>query len=153
MGVLSIKIQHQGSATRVSLEGEITENADFAPVLQEPGELVFDLADVRRINSCGVREWLNLVNGLKQGGKQFALERCSVSVVSQLNMIANFRGGAPVRSIYVPYFCESCSAPHEVLVAVDAALTSRLQDVASCPNCAKPMQFDDLPESYAALTE
>jgi hypothetical protein len=44
----------------VEFFGEIDENADFAELRRRlKGPVVFHLAEVRRINSCGVREWVN----------------------------------------------------------------------------------------------
>ena len=53
-------------AVRVQLVGEISENCDFAQLLGECGstDVILDLAEVRRINSCGVREWINFVRAL-----------------------------------------------------------------------------------------
>lgn len=152
MNPLSIKLESNGQQTRVSLAGDITEHTDFAPILEQPSpELVFDLAEVRRINSCGVREWITLVNKLNTEGKRFVLERCSIPIVNQLNMIANFRGGAQVSSIFAPYFCASCNKEHLLLVAVGAELDARLRASPPCPTCSAPMTFDDLPEAYTAF--
>jgi hypothetical protein len=99
-----------------------------------------------------VREWVNLVSTLSKQGKAFALERCSVPVVNQLNMISNFRGSGQVLSFYAPYYCEECDAEHPQLLEPSADVASRLeQQEVPCPTCHKPMQFDDLPESYVAF--
>ena len=41
---------------------EVDENADFTELRRSlKGAVVFKLGEVRRINSCGVREWVNFV--------------------------------------------------------------------------------------------
>src|SRR5262249_15153540 len=108
--------QGQGGE-RFELAGEITEESDFAPLGQSlPSASTLDLAEVRRINSCGVREWLNFVTALSKAGKQIVLERCSVPMVAQMNMITNFRGDARVASIFAPYHCPSCDEDHDELI-------------------------------------
>jgi len=60
---------------RVQLAGEITEESDFAPLVQNlPANATLDLSQIRRINSCGVREWLTFVSELKRAGKHVILE-------------------------------------------------------------------------------
>ncbi len=138
----------------VHFSGEVDENAGLErlrPHLE--GQVVFDLSGVRRMNSAGVREWVNFVRSLPQvSGLVF--ERCSPTIVSQLNMIYNFRGPAEVRSFYAPYVCEHCDVDVDVLLDVDAHFPDR--DPAKvpgfeCPECGQPLTFDDIPERYFAF--
>ena len=55
---LSWRIKERPGFTTVEFTGEIDENADFGELRRRlRGPVVFHLAEVRRINSCGVREW------------------------------------------------------------------------------------------------
>ena len=154
MNSISIKVEPNPDLVRVHVSGDFTENADFTPLLAQEGtRLVFDLAEVRRINSCGVREWINFVNALQKAGRSFSLERCSVPFVNQLNMISNFRGGAEVLSIFAPYFCEGCGAQHTRLLVLDSAVFSTLKEQVPCPACGAPMELDDTPENYVGFLE
>lgn len=140
------------SGARVALSGAFTENTDFSPLLAAPEPLmVFDLSEVKRINSCGMREWITFVRALAGKGTQFVFERCSVAFVNQLNMISNFRGGARVASIYAPFFCPGCEADRPVLIPVDGELRAKLEDAPSCPECRGAMEFDDIPDSYVSF--
>ena len=151
MSSIAIKIERSDEATVVQLSGDITENTDFGGLLSQPSAaLVFDLSGIRHINSCGVREWINFVTELKRAGKSLELERCSVPIVNQLNMISNFRGGARVRSIYTPYYCAECDREHPQLMDVSAGVAPAVPEVA-CPDCQAAMEFDDLPEAYFAF--
>src|SRR3954452_7833561 len=96
-------VRQEAGAARVFISGEMTENGDFGALLKQlpPGALVLDLVGVKRINSCGVREWVAFIAGLR--GRELVLEHCSVSIVNQLNMISAFRGEARVRSVFAPY--------------------------------------------------
>jgi anti-anti-sigma regulatory factor len=146
---LAFQIESRGEATWVGLSGEFTEASDFAPLLRQvPGAVVLDLSGISRINSCGVREWVNFMQALTSSGSQVVLERCSVPVVAQLNMIANFRGNADVRSVFAPYFCGGCNGRHEQLVELGPEALDRLTAPQECPSCGGELEFDDLPESF-----
>lgn len=142
----------KGDVTQVALKGDITELADFSGLLPKlSGDLVLDLADVQRINSCGLREWLSFVRALERTVKHFSLERCSVPVVAQLNMISAFQGGGDVRSVYAPYFCVNCNEEHHRLITVDESAPTQLSLPFPCPKCGASMEFDDLPDHFLSF--
>jgi hypothetical protein len=150
---LAWRVVEADGGTVVELVGEIDENADFAELKGRlAGAVTFDLAEVRRINSCGVREWVNFVRELP-AVRELAFRRCSPAVITQLNMIFNFRGRARVLSFYAPYVCDHCG--HEIEHLIDAAAQSalgrsRVPDV-TCAKCAQPMSFDDIPDRYLSF--
>jgi len=154
---LSWRIKERPGFTTVEFSGEIDENADFAELRRRlEGAVVFHLADVRRINSCGVREWVNFVRDIPNV-VDLTFTHCSPAIVTQLNMIYNFKGQAKVRSFYAPYLCENCQREEEKLLDVQSQLQNgRLEDLPEfvCSRCRQVMEFDDLPERYLSfLTE
>jgi eukaryotic-like serine/threonine-protein kinase len=152
-GLLSLKLNKQGDTTLASLAGDITEESDFSTIVNcGTPKVVLDLADIRRINSTGVREWIKFVTSLAKSGKIFRLERCSVAIVHQLNMISNFRGGGEVRSVLAPYYCPECDHNHLHLVDVSAP-TAKIEATLPCPSCGADMEFDELPDSYLSFRQ
>ena len=150
MSPLTCKIEPSAEGTRACLSGEITEDSDFAALLQSGGApLTVDLAEVSRINSCGVREWINFVQAL--GPRSLVLERCSVPVVAQLNMITNFAGKGRVQSVYAPFFCTPCDRQHLELVKTTGLTPGSALQSMKCPSCGAEMELDDLPETYWAF--
>lgn len=157
--VLSWQIDEGPEGMVVKFAGEIDENADFAELRRRlHGEVVFHLGGVRRINSCGVREWVNFVRELPEvTGLEFT--HCSTAIVTQLNMIYNFRGNARIRSFYAPYVCESCNAETDKLLDVETQFPNpplhqgSIDQVPAfaCERCHEPMEFDDLPERYLSF--
>lgn len=156
--------------TTVELHGEIDENADFAELRRRlldggtPRSVVFHLAEVRRINSVGVREWVNFVRELvaaPSGGRapvsDLTFSHCSPAIVTQLNMIYNFRGQARVRSFLAPYACNRCDHEEEKLLDVavhfagSGAQRLRHPPTFACERCAGTMELDDLPERYLSF--
>ncbi len=146
---LSWQLESREGQTRVLFEGEISERANLAGLLSEQlsQELLLDLHGVRRVNSVGVRDWINLLKELRASGRTFSLARCAVSVVAQLNMIANFAGGGRVLSVMVPFFCDGCGGQQEELVQLEQRGIPTLPDV-PCRGCGAPAALDDLPEHY-----
>lgn len=152
---LAWRIRERPGVTTVEFVGEIDENADFADLRRRlRGPVAFQLGEVRRINSCGVREWVNFVRDLPHV-TELAFSHCSPAIVTQLNMIYNFRGRAKIRSFYAPYVCEACGREAEQLIDVPTQVAPRGERLAlpsfACPDCQAPMEFDDLPERYLSF--
>jgi hypothetical protein len=146
----------EGDWLRVALRGEIDENADFSELHATlRGNVELSLEGITRINSCGVREWVNFVRDLKVRSLTFA--RCAPTVVAQLNAIYNFRGAARIESFLAPYVCETCHVDEYKLLEV----AEHFPDAAHgwyvpafrCARCSGVMTFDELPERYLAFLE
>src|SRR5436190_16995594 len=82
------------------LEGDITEDNDLDDVSAQMTHLqvVLELRGIQRINSPGVREWVNWLGRVRARGKQIFLVECSRAVVSYINMVDNFVQGTVVHS-------------------------------------------------------
>jgi hypothetical protein len=141
---------------RVELRGEIDENADFSDLQRAlAGNVELRLEGVTRINSCGVREWVNFVRGLERVGA-LCFTRCSPPVVLQLNTIYNFRGKARVSSFMAPYICEVCHVDEYKLLDVEEHFPDRAHPhvpAFRCKRCGGVMVFDELPERYLSFLE
>ncbi len=145
-------VKNEGGVTLVALSGSVDEDADFAALiadLKNHRRLRLDLSRVARINSCGVREWVNFIRALPQTS-QLELEKCSPVVVSQVNMISNFAGAANILSVQAPFICESCMHEENVLLEVKKGEKPTLREV-KCGECSRPMVFDDIEDSYFAF--
>jgi anti-anti-sigma regulatory factor len=144
---MMFRLENKGATTTVVVSGEITEETDFGPILEVQGGTVnLDLGGVSRINSCGVREWLNFVTALKATGRKLILERCAPVIVTQLNTIYNFTGGGTVRSVLGPYYCPQCDQEENVLVELDK--TQSMPNVLACPKCGGEMEFEEMYDVY-----
>ena len=142
-----------GDSLRVALRGEIDENADFSELRAHlRGNVELSLEGITRINSCGVREWVNFVRGLDKV-RTLWFARCSPPVVLQLNTIFNFRGRAHVMSFMAPYVCESCHADEYKLLDVSQHFPDRRAHVPGflCRRCGGVMMLDELPERYLSF--
>lgn len=122
------------------------------PVLKH---VQFDLGGVSRINSCGVRDWVLMIERLERL-VSFDFVCLSSCFVEQANMIGGLLGKPRRRigSFQMPFRCEACD--------VDVTLTVQTQDVVEqsgeytvpeqkCQKCAAPLELDTLIELYSDL--
>jgi hypothetical protein len=146
------QIKKEGETTQVRLAGSVDEEADFKGLVTQLTaslRIRLDVGGVGRINSCGVREWINFIRAMPSKSA-VEIENCTPVLVSQLNMINNFVGSARVLSVQAPYVCPGCGKEESVVVDVTAGKTVALAAV-KCSSCQEEMEFDDLEDSYFAF--
>ena len=108
-----------GPELELALSGIIDEDVQFPSFdLSSTKQIVFDLKDVKSINSVGIREWLNWIKALSEKC-QIVMKNCPKSLVFQFNMVDGFLPkGSKVTSLYVPFFCEKCDLEENILFQV-----------------------------------
>jgi hypothetical protein len=129
-------------------DNELSDLVEKIPV----GTAVIDLGEIERINSCGVRDWVNWLSKLEVNGTRSVLVECSPAIVAQINLVNNFTGNGVVKSFYVPYFCPECDEEKVLLVeAADMGPAPHEPPTCRCDECDLVMDFDDMPDSYFAF--
>ena len=147
-------IQHRGDVSYVKLAGVIDEDNELGELVDKipNGTAVIDLGEVERINSCGVRDWVNWLSKLETNGTRSVLVECSPAIVAQINLVNNFTGSGVVKSFYVPYFCPECDEEKVLLVETsDMGPPPHEPPTCRCDECDLVMDFDDMPDSYFAF--
>ena len=130
------------------LSGIINEFANFDLLYQFSGaEMVLNWKNVSRINSTGVREWINALEKINEKAKVI-FEECPIIVVYQMNMIPNFTAKAEVRSVYAPYFCEECGNQEDHLIDMESFDPEEDLPEFACQECGEELLFDDEEDSY-----
>jgi hypothetical protein len=150
--MLTWRIKQRSGFTAVELYGQIGDDAVFDELASGlAGVVVLQLGEITRVNSVGVREWIEFVDGLDRVS-ELVFSHCSTSIVGQLNTISSFRGAASIRSFYAPYRCETCDRDEVRLVDVQTHKPSpdRVPRF-RCTTCGEPMALDDLPGRYLAF--
>ena len=144
---------------KVILVGEINEDAEMTLgelKQQLPNQAcTFNFKNVSSINSCGVRAWINFLRDA-EGGRKISFEECTPEVVSQINMIPNFKGSASIKSVYAGYFCDACENHSLQLFQEGSNLPTDmnidLPDVV-CKNCGEIMEMEELEEEFFGWLE
>lgn len=130
------------------LSGVIDENADLGFMETLSGHALLNLKGVRRINSYGVRSWIEAVRKVPHGTIVEFIE-CPPPVVDQMNMVQGFLGRGMVTSFYAPMACERCDLEKDHLFQVaDCRAAGGKIPAVPCPKCNQPMEIDDLEEQY-----
>jgi hypothetical protein len=130
------------------LAGVIDEHADLRFMGNLHGDVRLSMRGVRRINSYGVRSWIDAIRKVPTDCR-LELVECPPPVVDQMNMVAGFLGRGKVTSFYAAMVCESCSHEVDHLFTVEECRKAggKFPPVA-CPTCGKRMEVDDIEEQY-----
>ncbi len=152
---LTTKKEKRDGAVVLTLEGVINERTNLDEVLKDvpEGKLIINLRGITRINSCGVRDWVNAIRPLA-GKCDIEYVECSRAIVDQLIMITNFLQPGRIVSFYAPYYCEECKKAHEVLVNIaehfdaDEDFEDAEAPDFECPKCGKVMEFAEDEATY-----
>jgi hypothetical protein len=143
---MSWRVEERFGTTTVTFVGNMDESVRFDPLQKQlQGRVLFHLEKVDRINSCGVREWVNLVRDLPKV-TDLVFTHCSGAVVSQLTMVSNFIGKGRVESVFAPFCCEKCGASAEKLVPITSVAGGHTP-THPC-DCGDTMAFDDMYDRY-----
>ena len=152
----SSELAAQGGVVSLKLRGVIDEDNELTGIEGQlsAGVTVLDLADIERINSCGVRDWVNWLGRIEKLGARLVFVNCSPSIVAQMNLVHNFSASGVVKSFYAPYFCPRCNK--ERLLRLETRDLVHQTPITSaptcrCDDCDGPMDFDDMEESYFAF--
>ena len=147
-------VTHRDDVSYVKLAGVIDEDNELPALVEKipAGTAVIDLAEIERINSCGVRDWVNWLGKLENQRTRVVLVSCSPAIVAQINLVNNFTGAGTVKSFFVPYFCPDCDQ-EKLLLAETAEMGPAPHEppICRCDECDRVMDFDDLADSYFAF--
>lgn len=147
-------VHHRDEVSYVKLAGVIDEDNELTSLTDKipAGTAVIDLGEIERINSCGVRDWVNWLGKLEGQSTHAVLVECSPAIVAQINLVNNFTGSGVVKSFYVPYFCPDCDEEKVLLVdATDMGPPPHEPPTCRCDECDLVMDFDDMADSYFAF--
>lgn len=136
---------------QLKLSGVIDEHADlsFLGGLAGP-KVVLNLRGVRRINSYGVRHWMEHIRKVP-ASVQMEVVEIPPPIVDQVNMVHGFMGRGKVVSFYVPYTCGNCEEYREQLVTSSEVRAKKALPEVKCPACDSVMEVDDVEEQYLQI--
>lgn len=155
---ISSQVSNTGEWEKLALFGPINEDAEvhLPKLLESLGKnVVVNFKDVESVNSCGVRAWITFMRELEKG-REVIFEECTPDIVSQMNMIPNFRGKATVQSVYAGYTCPACGHSQRHLFVKGQNLPTSASSgggPVSCAKCGKPSEMDEIEEEFFAWVE
>ncbi len=147
-----------GGITCLKLAGTIDEQFEGKKIAAgvKGGTLLLDLAEIDRISSFGIREWVDFITGISGKVSSLWFVECAPKVVDQFNMVANFGGGGNLISFYAPYRCDYCDDDRRRLVQVGAEweqLKSGKLPERVCESCGNAEYFDEDPLTFFSFLQ
>jgi len=138
-----------GQIDLVTIGGVIDENADLSPLTElGPRAIQVNLRGVRRINSFGVRAWMDAIRRIPVS-VHLTFMHCPPPVVDQCNMVSGFLGHGQLQSFYAPMACAECDEQLDQLFETEVCRANGGKlPVTPCPRCGQPMEVDDLEDQY-----
>ena len=130
--------------------GDVDENFIPAKIPKiKKDTIIFELAEIRNFNSCGIREWIYFTKDIAHYGHML-FRSCSVAVIDQINLIPDSIGTAHIESLYAPYYCECQGEVSRLIQVKDSVdlLNKKQAPELNCDKCGKLLEFDALEESY-----
>ena len=147
---------HDAMLTMVSLDGDI--DADVADVLRQIDKdvttkrLVLDCTKVRKINSIGIKGWLEGL-GYLVIEHDISFVHCQQAFLDMAMMVPNFTRGRPILSFFAIWGCEECRRDNILLIEV-ADGQARLPNGLVCNKCGGQLLPDeDLQEDLNFVLE
>lgn len=147
---MEIVKKHQPDALELHFAGAITEPVDLAEIIGSvPKQLRVGCKDITRINSAGVKTWIDYFEGLRRQNISLRFFDCSPITVQQMGLFSNFIPTQEVESVFVPFSCEGCGAEYVRKYTLDElrGLGFKLTH-SNCEACGKAVVLDDFAELY-----
>jgi hypothetical protein len=155
---LRVDKQSEGGITLLKLAGTIDEQFEGKKIASgiKGGTLILELAEIERISSFGIREWVDFIGAVSAKVSSLWFVECAPKVVDQFNMVANFGGRGQLISFYAPYRCDYCDDDRRRLVQVAAEweelkigkLPERV-----CESCGNAEYFDEDPLTFFSFLQ
>ncbi len=147
----TVGLVSSADATMATVSGLVDERFLGFGSLGTTKTVIINVAEMTRMTSFGVRQWLKAMDALPKTVTDLYLFGCPTFFVDQLNMVLNFGGPSKVITVVAPYTCTSCGVESGEMVDVlaeHANLAKGVLPEKNCARCGGQLEFDETPESY-----
>jgi len=144
------RLEQRETLQWVTFHRNLTDQVSFEGLAQQlAGRVVFDLQDVRLINSIGLQTWLRFLREIPDD-VTYHFVHCSVAFCTQASCAPTVLGRGSVDSFFAPYLCPACDQEIEKELEADAftGVDAPEPPKFTCAGCGADLLFDDLPERY-----
>lgn len=151
MAKLQIQIEQVRKTVYAILVGSIDEDADFERIpTQGIISFNFDMNGIEAINSCGIREWIQLLDRMDTHAK-VVYRNCPSCIVDQFNIAADLTmRNATIESFYAPYYCGFCDKESSQLLTMEDVIETKDLPSRLC-DCGRTLQADVPKEGYLSF--
>lgn len=148
--LLTAKRTSEGETLKVELSGAMTEASNLSALIGSvPAAIELNCRNVQRVNSSGLRQWIRFFNSLRESGVKLSFFECSPALVSCQNFVPNFLPVGEIRSLAVPFNCQSCHSDFSITFSIPDLRGRGLRvEGFPCPRCKGPLCLDEDEEIY-----
>jgi DNA-directed RNA polymerase subunit RPC12/RpoP len=148
-----VKKEQVGEVQKLIFSGFLGEGVNLDQMIGSTQKQVSVYCkDLVRINSMGVKLWINFFSARTKQGAKLSFVECSPAIVKQINLISNFTCGGEVESIYVPFICTKCNSEfNALLMTAELRKNPNKDPEVTCTKCSGKATFDDIREEYFAF--
>ncbi|HEY4181326.1 MAG TPA: hypothetical protein VGM90_30985 [Kofleriaceae bacterium] len=141
----------KGDVTMLSMHGTLNEEFEAKKLAEavKTKNVVVAMADVRRIASFGMAEWMDFLR--RMSDRDVYLVECSTYAVSQLNLVSGLLGQAKLVSFYSSYRCSGCNTASNSLFLIprDRQIIRDLPGSEyQCSNCGGASRLEEYPAAF-----
>ncbi|MAZ49876.1 MAG: hypothetical protein CME65_15040 [Halobacteriovoraceae bacterium] len=139
--------ESKGDKVVFRLSGQIDEDAELLKLdFSDAKEIEFNLDNVKLINSCGIRDWVEFQKTIPESVK-ISYSFCPQIIIEQINIIKGFiRPGAKVESFYAPYYDESKDEEVKLLITPDEVINQKAPVKKN--EQGEELEFDEIEVQY-----
>ncbi|CAN5756223.1 hypothetical protein BH11MYX2_BH11MYX2_03090 [soil metagenome] len=135
----------------LSMHGTLNEEFDAKKMADsvKTKNVVIAMADVRRVASFGMAEWMEFLRRLAD--RDVYIVECSTYAVSQLNLVSGLLGQSKLVSFYSAYRCSGCNTESNSLFLVprDRGIIRELPGSEyECRNCGGAARLEEYPAAF-----
>lgn len=156
----AVELNRAGETLTLLLKSNVVDDVVFPQVnFEGVKRVVLDLSRSDYMNSIGIKAWMIWVAGFRTHTAHVTFELVNVRpfFVRTQSSIRDFLPvGSKMTSVFVPYYCDSCSQNHDLLykksdfpTVPTVELVRKQIEFADCPGCKKKMEIDDLVDFFA----
>jgi len=143
----AFQVTERSDELLITVAGVVSEESRFEAPEAHGRRVVIDARGVERMNSMGVRNWIDFIELLQTQSHDIVIRHLPPAMVSQASMITSFIGRSRVESFLSPWYCPSCENTLEQLHGYRDELPRAIQ----CPKCHAPMELDWDRDAYLAF--
>ena len=141
------RVTEKADEVSIAIGGTLDEASEM-PVPEVRGRrVVIDAKAVARVNSMGVRAWVEMMTELSARTRDIVVMQVPAVLVTQAAMISTFFGSARVHSFMSPWICLNCENWLEQMHGESDAVPEAI----TCPKCGSRMELDWDRESFLAF--
>lgn len=147
MSSLNIIVTEDNSTINALLEGQINEDSDFTSFENLKGDkLILNLRNVTHINSCGIRDWVEIQKKYFNFSKVIYQE-CPQVIIEQMNIVSGFiHANGEIESFYAPYYNEEKDEEVKILLTPSEVSNSKAPSKKDADG--NELEFDDIEIQY-----